>query len=68
MRSHFGRLGIGSLSHAPTLRQKIDNLMIPIQITDNAQEFRDGCTNVGILTARKFLSRLAREFRVSLLF
>ena len=39
-----------------------------MQIIDSAQEFRDGCTNVGVLKGRKLLAIFAREFRVSLSF
>ena len=64
----FRRSGIDSFPHAPTFRQKINDLRISTQVIESSHEFWAGCANGEVLKGRRFLAQLPREFRVSLSF
>jgi len=67
-RPSFQRSGIDSFAQVPTFQQKINDLVILIQVIGNSSECCTGCINGVVLTGPKFLAQLAREFRVSLSF
>ena len=64
----FRRSGIGSFPHVPTLQQKINDLMILIQVAGSSQARCVGCINGKVLEGPKFLAQLAREFGASFSF
>ena len=64
----FRRSGIDSFAQVPTFQQKMNDLMVLIQVIENPQEPCVGCINGEVSKGHSFLAQLAREFRVSLSF